>query len=396
LSWRTRLELHGALAFDDAAALVIRRGRLAKIRRVRGEHLLLDLQEEWVLRPVALHVDAEVAQADGAGADDLERDIERGVLSEKVLALGLQALGVSGERVEDAARGLTVDAGEDGLNGLEDARAGEGALRQLQGRGPFSGTGRAADGHGEDFETVHRSGALGDAQDLRDGLDIMETVDLVTREVEHGHSREGVHHGAVALQGGLGGFAEQAVLRAHLAAREDEAGSHALDIPLERAADSFVEVIDVEDQAAIGRGEGAEVADVRVAAELCVDPGVGPKREVVGHNGNRAAEEAEGRHGHAFVLDGDERGYAAAHRGGDKSKRVLAAVPRLPAGEFGAAHVFTLRLAEGEALAETLWNRHRSSRGLVARISGEGPGESRVRASMKPASVSHPPISAKE
>ena len=81
--------------------------------------------------------------------------------------------------------------------------------------------------------------------------------------------------GAVGGEEGVGGVAAVAVLGASLAAGEDEAGGHALDVPLEGAADGFVEVVEVEDEAAVGRGKGAEVADVRVAAELGEDAGIG-------------------------------------------------------------------------------------------------------------------------
>ena len=117
---RVGLELHGALAVDHAAALMARFELLAKVGCVGGGWLLLDLQEERVFGAIALHVDAVVAQANGAGADDLEGDIERGVLGEEVPALGLQALGIGGERVEHLARSGAVDTGEVGWGGFED------------------------------------------------------------------------------------------------------------------------------------------------------------------------------------------------------------------------------------------------------------------------------------
>ena len=119
------LELHGALAFDGAAALVVGLKLLAEVRSVGGGDFLFDLKEERVTGTVALEVDAVVAEADGAGADDLEGDVERGVLGEEVLALGLQALGVGGEGVEDFAGDFGTDPGEVGRDGFEDAmRAG--------------------------------------------------------------------------------------------------------------------------------------------------------------------------------------------------------------------------------------------------------------------------------
>ena len=141
---------------------------------------------------------------------------------------------------------------------------------------------------------MQRGGALGEAQDLRDGLDALQAVDHVARKLEHGHAREGVHVGAVAGQEGAGGVMAGTVLGAGFATGEDEAGGHALDVPLEGAADGLVEVVDVEDEAAVGRGEGAEVADVGVAAELGVDAGVGAEGEIAGHDGHRSAKESEG------------------------------------------------------------------------------------------------------
>ena len=90
----------------------MRSARRGRARR-RSAASSLICRKSGSLGAVALHVDAVVAQADGAGADDLEGDIERGVLREEVAALGLQALGVGGERVEHLARGAAVDAGED-------------------------------------------------------------------------------------------------------------------------------------------------------------------------------------------------------------------------------------------------------------------------------------------
>ena len=84
-------------------------------------------------------------------------------------------------------------------------------------------------------------------------------MDHVARQLQHRHAREELHLGAVAGEEGCGGGAAVARLRARLAAGEDKAGGHALDVPLERAADGLVEIVDVEDEAAVKRGEGAQV-----------------------------------------------------------------------------------------------------------------------------------------
>ena len=147
---------------------------------------------------------------------------------------------------------------------------------------------------GEGFEVVQRGGALGEAQYLGDRFDRVQTMDLVVRKLQYGHLREGMYGGAIALEEDARGVAAEARLRARLAPGKEETGGEALDVPLEWAADGLVEVVDVEDEAAIGRGEGAEVADVGVAAELGVDAGVGAEREIAGHDGHRSAKESEG------------------------------------------------------------------------------------------------------
>ncbi len=55
-----------------------------------------------------------------------------------------------------------------------------------------------------------------------------------------------------------------------------------------------------------------------VAAELGEDAGVGNEREIVRHDRDGTAKEAEGRGGHALVLEGDEFGQAALDRFGEQ------------------------------------------------------------------------------
>ncbi len=135
-----------------------------------------------------------------------------------------------------------------------------------------------------------------------------------------------------------------------LAPGEEDAGGHALDVPLEGTGDGLVEVVDVEDDAAIETGEGAEVADVGVSAELVEDGGVGGEGEIGGHDGDGSAEVAEGREGHALVLEVDEGGDAAAHGGVEELEGVGGAVARVPASVVGAAEEFAAAAAEGGAL----------------------------------------------
>ncbi len=61
----------------------------------------------------------------------------------------------------------------------------------------------------------------------------------------------------------------------------------------------------------LGRAEEAEVRQVRVAAELHVDPGARRRRQVGRHDQRRAAVERERRDEHPSVADRDELGHAA-------------------------------------------------------------------------------------
>ncbi len=103
------------------------------------------------------------------------------------------------------------------------------------------------------------------------------------------------------------------LLRGQGASGEHKAGGKPLQVPLEGTADGLIEVVDVEDEAAVGRGECAEVADVGVSADLINDAGVGQGGEIGGHDGDGSAKVAEGRREHAFVLEGDELRDAAPH-----------------------------------------------------------------------------------
>ena len=77
------------------------------------------------------------------------------------------------------------------------------------------------------------------------------------------------------------------VVEAAIAAGDGEARDEALDVPLERAGQRLVEVVDAEDHPAVRRRERAEVGEVRVAAELCVEAGARAAREVGRHQRTR-------------------------------------------------------------------------------------------------------------
>jgi len=97
------------------------------------------------------------------------------------------------------------------------------------------------------------------------------------------------------------GLAEVALPRRHL-----ETGCETLDVPLERARQGLVEIVEVEDQVALRRCEAAEIGEVRVARELDGEPGPDGRGQVVRHHNCRPAEEGEGRDEHATVTNWHE------------------------------------------------------------------------------------------
>ncbi len=97
-----------------------------------------------------------------------------------------------------------------------------------------------------------------------------------------------------------------------VAAGDLEARREPLHVPLERAGQRLVEVVEVEDERALGRGVAADVREVGVAAELRAQSGARRRREVVRHHRRGAAVEGERGDEHAAVPDGDELGDAGS------------------------------------------------------------------------------------
>ena len=128
------------------------------------------------------------------------------------------------------------------------------------------------------------------------------------------HAGKCAHLHGVSLDAGRGGSSRGAILVARGASGQHQRRCHALQVPLERAPNGLVEVIEVEDQPAIGRGECAQVAHMRVAAKLAHDPGGRKLRQVGGHHRRRAAKVSERRLRHQLILELDQRRYAPAHR----------------------------------------------------------------------------------
>ena len=80
---------------------------------------------------------------------------------------------------------------------------------------------------------------------------------------------------------------------------DDNAGREPLDVPLPRRRQGFVEIVNVEENVALGRCETAEIHQVSVAAGLNAKAGSRGRRQIGRHERGRAAIEGERRLGHA-------------------------------------------------------------------------------------------------
>ena len=95
-----------------------------------------------------------------------------------------------------------------------------------------------------------------------------------------------------------------------LAARGDlHAGGQPLDVPFERAGQGLVEVVQVEHQVPFRGRVEAEVAQVRVTAQLHAQARIGGRGEVSGHHQGRTPVEGERGRDHAAVSDRQQLGY---------------------------------------------------------------------------------------
>ena len=76
---------------------------------------------------------------------------------------------------------------------------------------------------------------------------------------------------------------------------DDDAGSQPLDVPLPWPRQGFVEIVDVEEDVALRRGETAEIHEMGVAAGLHAKTGRRCRGQIRRHDRGRAAVEGERR-----------------------------------------------------------------------------------------------------
>ncbi len=222
-----------------------------------------------------------------------------------MLALRLEHFAIGLERGQHGRCLSAGDAGQHGLRFLE-----------LPRRAVLAG-----DWLGELIKRVRRRGALSLEQRIVNGLDLAEPMHLIAADLEVRHAGEGAHLRDVFFYALFCSGLRGRLLVASLTPGQHDGSGHAFQIPLEWAADGLVEVVDVEDEPSVRRGKGAQVAHMRVTAELADDASIGQHGQVGGHHRHCAAKVAEGRRGHQLVFEFDQRWHTTMHRPIKKEKR---------------------------------------------------------------------------
>ena len=139
-------------------------------------------------------------------------------------------------------------------------------------------------------------------------------------------------------------------VEATIASGDGEAGHQPFDVPLERAGQRLVEVVDAEDQLPVRGGEDAEVGQMRIAAQLHRQAGSGRARQVGGHQVGRTAVEGERRDQHSAVTDRDQLWHPTCALLLEEANGVRPVRRRLPFPVHRQGDQFSLRLPPGGPL----------------------------------------------
>ena len=135
-----------------------------------------------------------------------------------------------------------------------------------------------------------------------------------------------------------------------------------LQVPLPGPRQRLVEVVDVENDVALGCRESAEVHQMRVPARLHLDSRHRCFGEVGRHQRRRASVEREGRRGHPSHPQRDQLRDSVGVGVEHDSDRVASILRRRPSNVRVARHAIAQRLPHGTAFVARGFPRQRFQR----------------------------------
>src|SRR6185437_5360090 len=150
--------------------------------------------------------------------------------------------------------------------------------------------------------------SLPDALHLRPGWENLENaveIDAIVPDVQRAHRGVVGHSFPVGAHGLRRRLRRLAVKEVEMAGGDDDASRQPLDVPLPGSGQSFIEIVDVEEDVALRRGETAEIHKMSVAASLYAKSGGWSRSQIGRHDRGRAAIEGERRLGHASEANRD-------------------------------------------------------------------------------------------
>src|SRR5215471_18947095 len=148
---------------------------------------------------------------------------------------------------------------------------------------------------------------------------------------------------------------------------DHEARGEPFHVPFPGRGQRLVEVVDVEGEAPLRRGEAAKIEQVAVAARLDMKPGGRRLREIRGHDRRCPPKEGEGGLEHAAPAYGDQLRRAPLVRGLEEDEGIRAVARLRPLAVAPARAALTKALALREDL---LASRHDRSPRLLGGIPG--------------------------
>src|SRR5207249_5199882 len=289
-------------------------------------------------------------RADASDADHLASEMDEPEVLEQVLAVALQGSTVGADQIVHGAqergrlvRGKQLLDGDDQRWLADDPWLAVDEVRQL----------------GERFQTVFRSGLRDDALRRFEVLPVEHrlqaweaflhaAVRIPNFQVTHGG--ELPHRGSIRARCTADDVGTLLGGEPVFATRDRQARGETLQVPFPRSAGRLVEIVDVEQELSLRRGEETEVRDVRVAARLNDEPRTRCRGEIGNHEVRGAAVERERRSEHPSVPDRNEFRYAALGLLLQESHRIRAAGWGFPAGVAGARNLGAGRLAPSGTL----------------------------------------------